>query len=249
MSFFQKTQPKEKFETTSEKEKAASYWRNLRPGSILILRDVQSIELGVYKGIGSNGIDYKVEEVDYFTHLNSEGRNSGICEWIFAKLVRNDFPDIFLMIKSVKNIESECRIYYKPKISNDDDIESDLVPSGDRADIVNAGHSWIFIESVEDTPFNELNFTKEIKYSPDGEYEIVYTQKPFGPMFAKCIQNPSISENDLVSTIVEYKSNDETLNSEALFLEIGNPENEFGGNIVMYFGTPITLDDIDVLSF
>jgi hypothetical protein len=239
------------FQTESEKEKTANHWRNLKPGSTILLRDSQSIELGIYNKLGTNGINYRVKEVDRFDHLNAEGRESGICQWIFARLVKEGIDDLFLMVKSVKGQESECRVYYRPQVTDDNGIKSDLVPSGDRNDLIEAGHSWLFAEEdLSQHTFVELTFTKEIKYSADGAPDgTVYQQKPVGEVFANCVQNPNISEVDLVVTIVEYLSGIESINPEALIVEIGAPENEFGGNVTLYLGTPINLDEIDVLSF
>lgn len=238
------------FQTDSEKEKTAVYWRNLKPGGMILLKDSQSIELGIYNKLGTSGINYRVKEVDRFDHLNAEGHESGICQWIFARLTKAGIDDLFLMVKSVKGQEPECRVYYRPQVTADDDSKSDLVSSGDRNDLIEAGHSWIFAEEdLSQHTFVELTFTKEIKYSANEDSETVYQQKPVGEVFANCVQNPNISEVGLIATIVEYASANESINPEALIIEIGAPENEFGGNITLYFGTPINLDEIDVLSF
>ncbi len=238
------------FQTNAEKAKTAEYWRNLKPKSTILLTDAQSIELATYNNLGKGGVNYIVKEIAFFNDLDADG-NEGLCEWVFAELAKEGFDNLYLMVKTVSGYSPECRIYYKPQTLDDKDNKIDLVPSGDRNDLIEWGNIWIFQEEdLSKYTHLQLSFTNEVKYAANEEDEqTVYVKKPAGDVFANCIQKPSLNKNALVATIVEYSTAQVVFNPEALFIEIGTPENEYGGNINFYLGSPIDQSEITVLAF
>lgn len=228
-----------------------AHWKQLKPGSIIKLTDVQAIEKSVYDGDGSGGVNYKVDEVQVHKHMD-EGEVSGLCTWIFAKLERTGSDNLFLMVKHVDGETPETRIYYQP-MTQTDDGETLLVPVDNRENMINEeGHGWLFDYDVEESgavePGDELlglTYTDSISFSPTGDGVVSYDKKSFGELLAKTEFMPKGFMKNIISTIVEYKADENTTdNPEALVVEIGEVDSEVGGAISLYFGTQVSLEDV-----
>jgi hypothetical protein len=238
--------------SVSDKENAA-IWEKLKRGSIIVLSDPQSIEKSVQEGQKGRGLNYTIKELDIHRHI-VEGEISGICDWIFAKLDRQaDDMDLYLMVKKVDGADPEFRLYYRPTIMDENGSVNFTVPNGNRRDLLNLGHGWVFdIENTEDILDKDLmkrNFSQSIYYSTaDGQ--VVYHKKEMGEQFAKTTCVGSSKVGPLLSTIVEYKAPENSSdNPDALFIETGNVNNNQGGFISFYLGSEIGIADVEIIRF
>lgn len=223
------------------------YWERLSEGDILILNDIQSIEKSVHDGEGANSINYKVTETCFIKHADGEMNETGVCMWFLARLERTGADDLILLIKKVEDCEPEARVYYQPMVGLGDE-RTQLVPTGNRQDLIEAGHGWVFDVDGEVEDVLDLEYTSQITYSPDGEGEAVFQKKSFGEQLGNAYNNLSDEEPEFLASIVEYLGDEKTNeNPEALFLELGDAENDLGGEIVLYFGVQIPLSDINML--
>lgn len=230
----------QKREVLPEIEEMA-YWNRLSPGDVVILSDIQTIEKSAYAGDGANSINYVVKTVERYIQGNDD------CVWIAAKLRRTGSDDLLLVIKKVDGVDPEARIYYTP-MNGDDPV----VPSGNRRELIQYGHDWMFEEEINDElPLCDNSFCREFPYFPDGETEVLFPIKPFGELRAsvlKQVGNSRYEDTEFIAKIVEYKADESmTNNPEALIVEIGDDGIEDGGEINFYLGTKVHLEDVCIL--
>lgn len=218
-----------------EDKRDPAYWRAIKPDTTITLTDEQALRESV------SGQNYLVKQVIKIRE------KSGICEWLLFELEgQEEAPDSWLMAKLVDK-EVDIRVYF----------ESDDFESGNRDDIIEQDDLWLF-QPPEDPEFclehNELAYTKHIGWDFPGDEEgdddihVDYNVK-IGELQGDISYDPPQSgQRELLATVVEFDTSDETTCPELLVLEIGHPENEEGGLIRLFFGNSIKPTEVDVLA-
>jgi len=213
-----------------------AYWRAIKPDTTLTLTDEQALRESI------SGQNYLVKQV---IRLKEK---SGICEWIMLAIEGLDgAPDSWLMIKIVDQ-ELDLRVYF----------ESEDFESGNREDLVENEELWMFQEPETDEDgeyeLEDLQYAKHVGWDFPGDEEgdddihVDYNVK-VGELQASVAYDPYESgERELLATVVEFDTSDETTCPEMLLLEIGHPENDEGGLIRMFFGNSIKPTEADVLA-
>lgn len=214
---------------------ASSYWKNLRVGDILTVKDQQTIEaLMRTKGRSyARGLDLRVK----IKHVITE-RNDGM-HWYWYDLEWDDVSGLenrHLVVKIVDDA-FDARILSEP---------ADF-PQGSRYDLLDQGHEWLFLPPEDEDNYNpeDLSFTEEIIQTLD-EQEIVYKIKPQGTLFGEMTTTPKqsgIRDPQFVS-IVEYSSEQQCASPELILLEIGAARGD--GFIMMLQGSNVSPHEIEV---
>lgn len=207
-------------------------WLNLKTGSTLVLSDEQSLMDSKKRGFGLNPLNFTVIRVTKVQEAQ------GLVTYIFVD-IEDGVQPLRLMAKIVdENVD--FRLYYKSE---------DFVAAS-RKTAIDRGDFWLFQKPEDENNFTplDLKYTMGIKQSIDNK-EIVYDRKPSGELSGIAVENPVRKGlADLLATITEYKTNQETENPELMLLEIGNKLNKDGGEITLYFGSPIHENEIQVLA-
>ncbi|HAA04034.1 MAG TPA: hypothetical protein DCZ69_09370 [Syntrophobacteraceae bacterium] len=216
--------------------KTPSFWDDIKPGSVIVLNDAQALMEAVKRGLDADGgINYEIKRILRLTELNEVAR------WTLLKLEGVD--EVWFMVK-VAGQEMDLRIYF----------EVPEFPPGSRADMIAKEMYWLFEDPGPNwqTNYNELRFvgTVNIDSNPDGKTPAArtsYLQKPFGPMYARCSEQPRGSAlEDYLATVVEYGTTDKTDNPDMLLLELGGEESPEGGYIMMMLGCAVSASDVRV---
>lgn len=209
-----------------------AYWRAIKPDSTLTLTDEQALRESV------SGEDYLVKQV---TKIREKG---GICEWLLFELEgQGDTPDSWLMAKLVDQ-EVDIRVYF----------ESNDFESGNRNDMIEQETLFMFQKPDDDYSCEELRYAKHIGWDfpgdedDDDDIHVDYNVK-VGELQGDVSYDPRESgQHELLATVVEFDTSDETTCPELLVLEIGHPENDEGGLIRLFFGNGIKPTEVDVLA-
>lgn len=219
-----------------EDKRDPAYWRAIKPDSTLTLTDDQALRESV------DGEDYLVKQV---IKIREKDR---VCEWILFELEgQGDTPDTVLMAKLVDK-EVEIRVFF----------ESESFGSGNRNDMIDQDNLFLFQlpEDPDDFTCEELEYAKHIGWDfadgeasdAEGEIHVDYNVK-IGEMQGDVSYDPYESgQGELLATVVEFDTGDETTCPELLILEIGHPDNEEGGLIRLLFGNNIKPTEVDVLA-
>ena len=220
-----------------EDKRDPAYWRAIKPDSTLTLTDEQALRESV------SGEEYLVKQVIKIREKD------GICEWILFELEgQDDTPDSWLMAKLVDK-EVDIRVYF----------ESDGFDSGNRNDMVEQEDLWLFQppDDPDDFSCEELQYAKHIGWNFPGDNEgdeihVDYNVK-IGEMQGNVSYDPhQDGQQELLATVVEFDTSDDTTCPEMFILEIGryfdDPENDEGGLIRLFFGNSIKPTEADVLA-
>lgn len=212
--------------------KNANDWLNLKAGSTLVLSDEQSLMDSKKRGFGLNPINFTV------TRVTKIQEAKGLVTYIFVD-IEDGVQPLRLMVKIVdENVD--FRLYYKSE---------DFI-SASRQAVTERGDYWLFQKPADENNFTplDLKYTMDIKQTIDGK-DIVYDRKPSGELSGIALENPvRAGLQNLLATITEYKTNQETENPELMLFEIGDKLNKSGGEISLYFGSPIHENEIQVLA-
>lgn len=217
-----------------------AFWRSVKPDTTITLTDEQALRESVH------GLSYLVREVMTIKDLD------GICEWLFFMMDGDgDTPDAWLMVKIVDK-EVGLRVYFEDR----DSIESIGFRAGNREDMVDSERLWLFQEPEgEEFEYSELQYAQHIGWDFPGDEEgdddihVDYNVKGGGEMQCTVTYDPHIDDQrDLIVTIVEYDTSDETTCPEMLLIEIGRSGLDEGGLIRMMFGNAVRPEEIDALA-
>jgi hypothetical protein len=216
--------------------KDPNFWQDIKLGSVVVLNDAQAMMEAIKRGMDADGgLNYETKRILRLTELNN------LATWIFLKLEGVD--EAWFMVKIVGQ-EVDLRIYF----------EVTEFVTGNRADMIANEMHWLFEDPGSDwqSTYNDLQFSNIINMDQNaGENKpatrIVYQQKPFGTMFARCIEEPQEAGlEDYLADIVEYSTADETDNPELLILELGGEDSQEGGYIMMMLGCGVSASDLRV---
>jgi hypothetical protein len=216
--------------------KDPSFWKDIKPGGVVVVNDEQAMMEAIKRGVDAEGgVNYEIKRVLRLNEVN------GLATWTLLKLEGMD--EVWLMVKIVGQ-EVDHRIYFEVP---------DFSP-GNRADMIAREMFWLFEDPGPDwkSAYNDLKFinTINIDTNPGGNAPATrtsYQQKPFGPMYARCSEEPKQSEGDeYLAILVEYSSADATDNPELLLLELGGEHGQEGGYIMMMLGCTAAIADLRV---
>lgn len=215
-----------------------TYWRAIKPESTLTLTDDQALRESI------SGEEYFVSQVIKICEKD------GICEWIFFELAgQGDTPDAWLMAKLVDQ-EVDIRVFF----------ESESFNPGNREDMIQQDNMFLFQkpEDPDDFEYDDLAYAKHIGWDfsaaeasddEDGDDIHVDYNVKIGELQGDVSYDPhQLGETELLATVVEFDTSDETTCPELLILEIGHPENDEGGLIRLLFGNRIKPTEVEVLA-
>lgn len=212
-------------------------WKNLKPGSQVILKDARSLQANV------NGVPYEVVR----TIEIPEDRR--LMTWVFIELTGPTDETRWLMVKVVDN-NMDIRIYHRPEKFN----------AGNRADFIGRNERWIF-QKPEDPDNYSLN---DLVYTMDFEWDgFAYHKKAQHVQGADMAGEPCERPRPTgdfpqqLATVAEYiadewvevegKGKAKPKNPEAVLLEIGPADDDNGGLIWLLIGRTLEVGDVDVL--
>ncbi len=216
------------------------FWREIKPGSTVTLTDEQSISASLELGLGMKGLDYVVKSI-----LKIKEKQ-GLAEWLMFSL-DDDEQEIYLVVKIVDQ-DLSVYVYYEP----------DEFDTGNRRDVIERGESWVFEEppDIDNFKYDDLEYSREIvlnfeivnEKGEEEEIEILFEMKGQGVLYGTCAHDPEQSGTEnLMAAIVEYRTEDEYENPEAMILELGGAWSDEGGMITFMLGCTINLSEVDVL--
>jgi hypothetical protein len=238
------TAPSEESESSdkpvsSQDKNGISFWRNVKPGDTLQLKDEVTVDEQIKAGKGVDGLFIPVSRT---ASVQSGG---GAVQWIFIEL-KDTAPKTYVMAKAVGEF-LDLRLYR----------EAADFPTGNRKDMLDTENFWVFEkpDNPDDFSYLELKYTDTVTRKIEGG-EITYTQKSQGEMDGECAMNPEIPGSvALLATISEYQADIDAggrtptgANNELMFLEAGSPDLDEGGLIQLLEGRTLQLTDVDVLS-
>jgi hypothetical protein len=213
------------------------FWRNLKPGSTIILTDEQTLQDMIETGESiSTGRDYHVEEVWRIR----ESRD--VAEWQFFRIRSpHDEDATWLLIKSAGE-QLSAGMYF----------EADGFQSGTRRELLDRNFYWVFNEPRDRSSFQllDLNYASHLYFNLelDGEIREVEFAKLGNLEFHGhvSIDPPQRDMEKMIGTVAEYETMLPVPNPRVLFFEAGLPSQD-GGFIRMLQGAGIRLSDLEVL--
>ncbi|MCW5965591.1 MAG: hypothetical protein KIT83_16255 [Bryobacterales bacterium] len=216
---------------------STEFWRSLKPGSTVILKDEQTLQDMISGGEAlATGRDYQVAEV----WRVRESRD--VAEWQFFRIRSpHDEDATWLMVKSAGD-DLSAGVYF----------EADGFQPGNRRDILNQNHFWVFNEPRDQNSYQllDLQFASHLYFNMDLEgdvREVEFTKMGNLEFYGKVLADPPVRDGErMVGTVAEYETMLPVPNSKVVFFEAGLPGAE-GGLIRMLQGADIRMADLEVL--
>ncbi len=219
-----------------EEKESPQFWRALKPGSTISLKDAQALEDSMKAGLGVSARDYVVREVRSIKQLE------GPVEWQLFN-VEDGEERLWFLVKIVDE-DIALRMYF----------EVEGLQPGTRSEMIEREMSWLFQEpkDPDDVRCNELAYAEEITQAIEvegEEKEIRFRIKPQGELHGACTHEPQQSwPQVMMATVVEYASQQACENPELLLLELGGESGEEGGVITLFQGCDVRFSEVDVLA-
>lgn len=216
---------------------SARFWRQLKPGSTVILKDEQTLQDMIESGETlAAGRDYNVDAVWRIR----ESRD--VAEWQFFRIrSHRDEDSTWLLIKSAGD-QISAGVYF----------EADGFPAGTRRDILNQELFWVFSEPKDPNNYKllDLTYATHLYFNVDlnGETrEAEFTKIGDIEFHGNASADPPMADNDrMIGTVAEYETMLSVPNPRVVFFEVGTPKSD-GGLIRMLQGAEIRMSDIEVL--
>lgn len=213
------------------------FWRNLKPGSTIILKDEQTLEDMIRSGESiSTGRDYLLEEVWRIR----ESRD--VAEWQFFRIRSpHDEDATWLLIKSAGE-QLSAGVYF----------EADGFESGTRRELLDRNQYWVFNEPRNPAEFQllDLNYASHLYFNLElhGEIREVEFAKLGNMEFHGHVSAdpPQRDMDRMTGTVAEYETMLPVPNPRVAFFEAGLPHGD-GGLIRMLQGAGIRMSDLEVL--
>ena len=214
-----------------------SYFEEIEPGDIVIVRDFQSMEEA-----GTEGVDYRVQAKRIFEIPDAK---SGAIAARFAlyDMESEQGDDVLVVALGVE--EPDVRVYFLP----------DEFPSGTRLDLVSEGFLGFFAEPEDPDHFEltELEYAEEPAMPPmviaEEEREVQF--RPAG--FRRPVFGHYAGEHPVPVIWMEYGTDDPDVPNPMILLREENwvtadgKQAEDGGHITIMLGTRIARSEIAVL--
>ena len=216
-------------------KRSPDYWRAIRPGQSITLRDLWSLQKGQEKGAGVRGLEYTVERIQRI----DESRN--LATWIMMDLRAPD-EIMWLLVKIVdQNIAVRL-------MDESEAPEGNEFPAGDRADQIKWQNFFLF-QRPDDPDHIDL---LKLRYSENisiGGVDYHWRGQEFNGRVS-ISPLPSGFDHVQMATLVEYGVANAETKAEfpnLLILEVGKAKNPNGGLIHLYKGKDISPTEVDVL--
>lgn len=223
--------------------RSPDFWRSVRPGSTVVLKDEQTLADMIESGEAlATGRDYNVEEI----WRVKESRD--VAEWQFFRIRSpHDEDATWLMVKSAGD-ELSAGVYF----------EADGFTPGNRDELLQQEMFWVFAEPRDPNNYRvlDLHFAQHLYFNVDlnGEArEAEFAKMGNLEFHGKATADPApgnlgfSDSTRMMGTVVEYLTTMPVPNPKVVFLETGVP-NERGGLIRMLQGADIPVGDIEVLA-
>ena len=209
-----------------------SFWPDVHVGSVVLLKDEQSLQHSMELGLGLKPMEYVVLQRWQVEEVNELGS-----WWMYQLQQPAGEPELWLVVKIVDD-NVDLRVYYVP--------EGMLV--GNRVDQLNAGNDWLFLPGYENQPLIERPFAQTINYYGEGADEVIYGNKgvTYGADVDVTVLG-GVGLAQLDGLVTEYLANRECPDTELLLIEIGDAEDPDGGSISLLMGCPVGTQDLDVI--
>ena len=209
-----------------------NYWPGVHVGSVVSLKDEQSLQHSMELGLGLKPMEYIVKQRWHVQEVDDLGT-----WWMYQLQQPEGEPELWLIVKVVDDAV-DLRIYYLP--------EGLLV--GNRVDQLNAGNDWLF------TPGWDANvsligrpFAQSIAFG-EGDAQVLYDNK--GVTYGADVDITVLGGDGLArldGLVTEYLANRECPDPELIIIEVGDAEDPDGGSISLLMGCPVNTSDLDVL--
>jgi hypothetical protein len=211
-------------------------WMAVRPGSVVTVSDAQGIADSMKRGLGVRGIDYTVERIGKLRQVNDLSTHL-----LFT--LKDEAQMTYLLVKIVDDL-IDLGLYFEP----------DGLAPGTRQELVDRGALWLFQEPSNPQNFDpaELRYTTSIRQTlpkaGGGQEEVLYEIKPQGELQCDYTETPPRSgmSGNLLATVVEYRTAQQTENPEFLILEIGE-KNGTSSYVQFFLGCGVKFSEVDVL--
>lgn len=244
--------PREKRVTSDWTPYSTRFWRSLKPGSTIVLKDEQTLEDMIESGESiASGRDYQVEEAWRIR----ESRD--VAEWQFFRIRSpRDVDATWLLVKSAGD-QLSAGVYF----------EADGFHAGTRRELLDQNHHWVFEQPRDPSNFQLL----DLQYATRLYFNLELNGEEREVEFAKLgnmefhgnatvepeIRNESLKDlpigspeaqnaNRMLGTVVEYETMLPVPNSKVVFFEVGMPGAD-GGLVRMLQGSNIRMSDMEVL--
>ena len=216
---------------------SARFWRNLKVGSTIILKDEQTLQDMIDRGETiTAGRDYVLEEAWRIR----ESRD--VAEWQFLRIRSpHDEDATWLQVKSAGD-QISAGVYF----------EADGFQPGNRRDLLDQNHFWVFNEPKNPASYQvlDLNYASHLYFNLelDGEVrEVEFTKIGNQEYHGHAQADPPVKDNDrMAGTVAEYETMLPVPNPRVVFFEAGLPNGD-GGLIRMLQGSEIRVSAIEVL--
>lgn len=218
------------------------FWRRLPIGSSVALRDFQALEEADRAGGGgAGGLNY---EVTGRRHYTLHGAGGGVvAEYLLFDIAAGDTTYVAAAVITGPHLE--LRVYFQP-----DDFRH-----GTRADLLDHGFSWLFLEPPNPDSFvpRELEFAPHPNAPPvhDGgeEKQLQFHASGGGPLYGEYDDERSGRKAPVL--VMEYHTDQPATNPLLLVVEEGGLDAAgepvpAGGFVTLLLGAPIDLSQMEV---
>lgn len=208
------------------------FWESLAPGSVVTLKDKQTLEDAMKAGKGPVPQEYLVDDV---YRIDLRDNIGGV---MLYRLQSQQEP-LWLTAKLV-DAHVELGVYYEP------------LAVGNRRDMIEQGHNYLFEEPADPEHYvpAKLNYTYQIPWNDDAAGEIIF-EKQHDPIFGTLRINDA--DTPVFASMTSYAATTEYQNPEILLLEFGGvsldakgADSPDGGLITLLLGTSVPSGDVEV---
>ena len=220
----------------------AEFWRQLRTGSSVALRDFQALEEADLAGaVTGGGLNYEVTGKRHYTFRSSGG--GVLAEYLLFDIA--DAETAYVLAAVLTGEQVELRIYYRP----------DGFQPGTRAALLDHGFAWLFLEPPNPDSFipYELEFATRPDVPPvrdgDEEKQLDFHAVGHGPLYGDYYDERARLQ--VPALAMEYRTTQPASNPLLLVLEEGGLDADGepvpdGGFVTLLLGSPIDLTQMDV---
>ncbi len=207
-----------------DKSKPA-FWKNVKPGDIVLLSDQQALQDSVEAGLGPKPLEYAVSNLTNVRDFNDFGN------WLLIFLEPSQVKQELVLLCKMVDENLDLRLYYQTEFQ-----------PGSRNDIIKRGDYFLFQQPADPASFQpqELKFTAELINGPNQ-----WNMKGFGEIHGIATFRPLKSGlGEVIATVAEFELvKGESADTEVLILELGN---ETESLVTLYAGCSVNPSEIDV---
>ncbi len=210
----------------------ANHWLGLRPGDQVAISDVVAFKDALDIGRGSvHGSDYAVSRV---TWAEDDGGRR------FALALLDNPSQPLLLLVSVHGEAASLRLLHRP----------DGAPSGNRADLLDAGAFWLFQAPANPDRFRpvDLDWALDIEQEGMGESgkeEVHFSRQEVRKLRAGSVPRSPDGEQ-FPLTMAEFHTDSAAADPWLIAIESGGAGRDFGGHVEVWQGCDLSASDVSV---